>query len=330
VDVAGDFTDSPSWLGPVWIVLIVLIALEACNEFGWIGGPSALFQRWIHDSVLAAAAVLTFIRVAREPVARRAWLCFGLAMAVWCLGTVLWSIVYGGQANAPYPTFADVLWLLWYPLMAIAMLFLIRNRFRNFEVQRWLDGIAVTLMVLVAGFGLVVQPLAEHSSKGWLAAVVSFSYPVLDVLLIGVLLGIYGLMGWKPNRMWIFIGLGILASTGADAAFAVQEARGVPSGGHYDFVWTLGALLIAYAAWVRVSTEHDDDVPVTGMRAVALALIAQALAISIQITAIFKEVGKSERVVTSIVLVLASIQIILTRPRARAEAAKSVSASDPP
>jgi hypothetical protein len=203
------------------------------------------------------------------------------------------------------------------------MVFLIQVRFRNFDVQRWMDGIAVTLLVLVAGFGLLVQPLAVHSSKGWLAAVVSFSYPVLDVLLIGALLGIYGLMGWKPNRMWVFIGLGILVSTGADAAFAVQEARGIAQGDNYDFVWTIGALLIAYAAWVRVPTKHDDDVPVTGMRAVALALIAQALAISIQITAIFHEIGRSERVVTAIVLVVASIQIIVTRPRARAGAAEA-------
>ncbi len=51
------------------------------------------------------------------------------------------------------------------------------------------------------------------------------------------------------------------------------------------------------------------------MRAVALALFAQALAIGIQIYAIFHEVGRSERVVTIVVLVVASVQIILTRPR---------------
>ena len=48
---------------------------------------------------------------------------------------------------------------------------------------------------------------------------------------------------------------------------------------------------------------------------IALALFAQALAIGIQIYAIFEEVGKSERVVTIVVLVVASVQIILTRPR---------------
>ncbi len=52
------------------------------------------------------------------------------------------------------------------------------------------------------------------------------------------------------------------------------------------------------------------------MRAIALALVAQALAIGIQIYASFEEVGRSERIVTAVVLVVASVQIILARPRA--------------
>jgi hypothetical protein len=200
--------------------------------------------------------------------------------------------------------------------MVVGIVYLIRVRFRDFELHRWMDGIAVTLIVLVAGFALVVQPAAEESSRGWLAIVVDFSYPVLDVLLIGTLLGVYGLLGWKPDRMWLLIGVGILATTIGDAAFAVQEARGVAQGNGYDFVWTIGALAIAYAAWVPTHDDPEGHGRVTGMRAVALALIAQALAIGIQLYAVFEEVGRSERVVTIVVLVVASVQIILTRPRA--------------
>jgi hypothetical protein len=270
----------------------------------------------MHDVVLAAAAGLTLARALYEPTARRAWLAFGLAMSVWCLGTILWSVVYGGRAHPPYPTFADILWLLWYPLMVAGIVLLIRVRFQQFELHRWMDGIAVTLIVLVAGFALVVQPIAESSSQGWLATIVDFTYPVLDILLIGAVLGVYGLLAWKPDAMWVFIGLGIIASTTADAAFAVQQARGVADGSRYDFIWTLGAVALAYAAWVRAPTAHDDHERAIGMRAIALALIAQALAIGIQIYAFFEEVGRSERIVTAIVLVVASVQIILTRPQA--------------
>ena len=127
--------------------------------------------------------------------------------------------------------------------------------------------------------------------------------------------------------MWIFIGVGITACTCADATFAVQESRGVV-GSDYDFVWTLGALFIAYAAWVRSPSVHDDERQVTGMRAIALALIAQAIAIAIQITAVFKELGKSERIVTALVLVFASVQIILTRPKPHAVKDPAAAPSD--
>ena len=318
VDADGQLTNWPPWLLTVWIVLLALTVLEAFDELGWIARPSSFFEDGVHDAVLVGATALIFARAVFEPVARRAWLSFGCAMAVWCAGTISWNVVYGGVAHPPYPTFADVLWLLWYPLMAAGMVFLIRVRFRSFEVHRWMDGIAVMLIVLVAGFGLVVQPLADESAHSTIATIVDWGYPVLDVLLLGALLGVYGLLGWRPDAMWIFIGLGIAACTCADAAFAVQQARGVVESGHYDFVWTLGALFIAYAAWVRSPSVHDDDRQVTGMRAIALALIAQAIAIAIQITAVFRELGKSERIVTALVLVFASVQIILTRPRANA------------
>ena len=315
VDAEGELVDAPVGLRWAWAVLAALVAVEAAGDLGWIGGPSSLYALWLQDALLAASAALMFARAGFEPVARRAWLAFGGAMAVWCLGSVLWSLVYGSRPNPPYPTFADVFWLAWYPLMAAGILYLIRVRFARFELHRWLDGIAVTLIVLVAGFALVVQPAAEHSSDTRLATFVDFSYPVLDVLLIGALLGVYGLLGWKPDRMWLLTGLGILSMTVADAAFAVQQARGVAQGDRYDFIWTLGALLIAYAAWVPAPDGPEAHQQVTGMRAIALALIAQALAIGIQIYAIFEEVGKSERVVTIIVLLVASVQIILTRPR---------------
>ena len=200
VDTEGELTDAPPWLRVVWIVLVLLTAAEALDDLGWIGGPSVLYQRGIHDAVLAAAAALIMIRAAFEPVARKAWLAFGAATIVWSAGTLSWSVVYGGQANPPYPTFADVLWLLWYPFMVAGMVFLIRVRFRSFAVHRWMDGIAVMLIVLVAGFALVVQPLADKSTHGSLATVVDFSYPVLDILLVGALLGVYGLFGLETRR----------------------------------------------------------------------------------------------------------------------------------
>jgi hypothetical protein len=101
-----------------------------------------------------------------------------------------------------------------------------------------------------------------------------------------------------------------------DAVFAVSAAQGFVNDGHYEFIWTVGALMIAAAAWDQRPAGPGEPSRVTGLRAIALALMAQGLAIGIQIYAIFHEIGVSERVVTVIVLVVATVQIILTRPRA--------------
>ena len=221
VDDEGELVDSPPGMVGVWVALAVLVVLEALGELGWIGGPPWLFDTLDHDLLLAASAVLMVARAWFEPVGRRAWLAFGAAMAVWCVGSVSWSVVYGSAAHPPYPTFADVLWLAWYPLMIIGLVFLVRVRFHHFEFHRWMDGIAVTLLALVAGIAFIVEPATEHSGAGPLATVVDFSYPILDVLLIGAVLGIYGLLGWRPDGMWILIGAAVLSMTVGDAEFAV-------------------------------------------------------------------------------------------------------------
>jgi diguanylate cyclase len=318
-DEEGELLSVPLPLSYLWLALAVLTILEALNDLFGFAGPHWLYDNWIHNVILAMCAVLVLARAAYEPVARPAWLAFGMALLLWSIGSAAWAAAYAAQPDVPYPSFSDVLWLAWYPLVAVGMFYLIRLRVPRFELHRWMDGIAVTLLVLAAGFALVIQPATEHKTVGFLAAAVAFAYPVLDVLLIGAVLGVYGLLGWKPDAMWLLIGFAIVSTSIADAVFAVQEAeaRAVVSGNRYDFVWTAGALFLALAAWARAPEAEASPQAVTGMRAVALALFAQALAIGIQLYAVFREVGRSERIVAIVVLVVASVQIILTRPQRR-------------
>lgn len=296
--------------------MIVLIALEASNDIFKVA-PSTVSQNWIYDSILVASTVLILARAVYEPVGRKAWLCFGMATASWAIGTISWWLVYGGERSPPYPTFSDIFWLLWYPLMALGIIFLIRVSVPHFELHRWMDGLAVALLVLAVGFALIIQPLAEHTGQSLLATAVNFSYPVFDLLLLGAILGVYALLGWHPDRMWLFLGLAVLTTTIPDAVQTIQQAHGVVvNGSSYSFVWSISATSAAFAAWVPARGVSDGP-PVTGLRAVILPLAAQALAIGIQISAVVEPIGTSERIVTVVVLIIASVQILLTRPRAQ-------------
>jgi hypothetical protein len=318
VDAEGELLYRPAIVGYALAALGVLTLLEAMGEVFKVGGPAGLYQTWIHDLVTLGAAILILLRASYEERTRTPWLIFGVAAVSWSMGSIGWRIAYGGQTVVPYPSFADVLWLLWYPLMAVGIALLVRVHVQRFELNRWMDGIAVALLVLAGGFAIVLEPVANETLQGTTATLVDFSYPVLDLLLIGGILGVYGLLGWRPDGMWILLGLGVLAVTLADSAFAIQEAHGLADDRPYDFVWTIGAVLIACAAWVTPSSRGKAQGEVTGIRAIALVLVAQAVAAGIQIYAFFGDLGKSERIITLLVLAVTSVQVVLARPRAGA------------
>jgi uncharacterized membrane protein (DUF106 family) len=302
----------PTWMWMVWVALGIATGVQGLDELTGVGGVAHL-DDWLHNAVVAAAAALCLVRAAYEPGGRVGWAAFGAALACWATGDLLWSVLYGADARPPYPTVADVLWLAWYPLGAVGLAGLIRTRVHGFELHRWMDGLAVMLIVIIPGSVFVVQPVAQETDNGTLASSVDFSYPILDVLLLGALLGVYGLLAWRPGRMWLVLGLGLALITVSDAASAVAQARDV-SVGDWDFTWTAGALLIAAAAWV--SGPGHTHAEVYGWRAIALAVAAQVLAGVIQVYGLFHEIGPSERFVTLAVLAIATTQIILSRPRA--------------
>jgi FtsH-binding integral membrane protein len=308
----------PEVLVPVWWLLGLLCLVEALHEIFGLGTPDGVFGLGIEAFLQVAAATLCLARAAFEPRGRRAWLWIGVGLASWALGTVLWDLLYWSDPTPPYPTAADALWLAWYPLTAVGMALLIHERVRRFELHRWMDGLAVMLVVMTPAVALIVQPAATSSAEDGLATIVDFSYPILDVLLVGAILGVCGLLGWRPGRTWILLGIGCALVALADGVFSVQQARGSLLGGDYSFIWSVGALLIAAAAWAGRPAD-DLHQEVYGWRAIMLPVAAQLCAAGIQVYALFHEIGRSERLVTLIVLIVATVQIVISRPRAPSE-----------
>lgn len=304
----------PVVLVPVWWLLGLVVLVEALQEVFGVGSPDALFGLVVQAFVEVVAAMLCFARAVHEPRGRRAWLWIGTGMACWAIGSVIWDLRYSSELHPPYPTFSDALWLAWYPLVARGMALLVTERVKQFELHRWLDGLAVMLVVLAPAVALIVQPVAEHSADNGLATLVNFSYPILDVLMVGGILGVCGLLGWRPGRVWILIGLGCAVSALADGVFSVQQARGGVIGGNYDFLWSVGALLMAAAAWTSGSADETHE-EIFGWRAIALPVAAQLFAAGVQVYAFFYAIARSERLVTLIVLVIATVQIVISRPR---------------
>jgi len=302
----------------------LMVAAEAAHELLGLGGPKSdrFFDDWLHDGALWLAAGLSLwsvtamgrtIDTKAERDVRTAWILATLALAAWATGETIWSLGPRGDDAASSVTVSDAFWLAWYPLMAGALVLLARDRLRSFEIHRWMDGVVVMLVTATLWIALFLEPVSEHHSRSVLAEAVQFAYPLGDFVLVGGVLGLYALMGWRPGRMWLVLGLGLGVTGIADASSATATLAAAPGHGVYDVEWVVGALLVAYASW-QPPPGRMERVEVSGWRAIALPLAAQALAIGLQIYAYFHEVPRSERLLTVAVLVISMVQIVATRP----------------
>jgi hypothetical protein len=293
-----------------------VVAVYAAHQALGLGGRGVdgLFDHWINDGLLWCAAVACVGGALRARRSRAAWLLVAIALAVWAVGDTVWSIRFGDAAAAPATSISDVFWLAWYPLIVGALVLLVRERVPGFELHRWIDGIAVMLLLATPWVALFLEPVAEHSSASGLAVVLDFAYPLSDAILVGAVLGVFALMGWRPGRMWLVLGVALTIMGVADAISSVQALGHSHDRGIYDPAWAAAAMLIAYAAW-QPHPGRLERREAIGFQAIALAIAAQTLAIAIQVYAIFHELPRSERILTVIVLIIATVQIVISRPR---------------
>jgi hypothetical protein len=305
------------WL--IWPLLAVLVLAYAAHQDLGLGGDGTdeFFNSWLNDGLLWASAAACLVGGLRGTRARAAWILAALALASWATGDTIWSIRFGPSGDGPLTSVSDVFWLVWYPLILAALALLVRDRVPAFELHRWIDGVAVMLLVTIPWVAVFLEPVHKHSHTSQFASAVDFAYPLGNAVVFGATLGVYALMAWRPGRMWLLLGLGLGAMGIADAIYAVQ----VLSHAHhpattYSAAWTAGGLLVAYASW-QPHPGRLKPREVIGWRAVALPLTAQAVALGVQVYGIFHELPRSERILTLIVLLIAMIQIVVTRPGRR-------------
>jgi hypothetical protein len=298
-------------IGRIWLVFAALLIVYAAIG---LAGVSAVFKEGLNDGLLWAATLACFAGAVRATRSRGAWLLVTAALTSWALGDTIWSVRFAGDPSAPVTSVSDIFWLAWYPLILAALALLVRDRVPKFELHRWIDGVVVMLVVVTPWVALFLQPVANQSKASALADAVDFAYPLGDAIVVGGVLGVFTLLGWRPGRMWLALGAGLAVIGLADAVYSVQALEQSYRGGVYDAVWVGGAILIAYAAWCP-HPGRLDPWEAAGWPAVALPLLAQTVAVIIQIYGLFYPIPTAERALTIVVLLMVMVQIVVTRPR---------------
>jgi diguanylate cyclase (GGDEF)-like protein len=230
---------------------LALLAYAAHAAFG-LGSPEldGFFHDWVYCGLVTAAGAACVMRAVVVREERAAWVVMGLGLLAWAAGEVTWTLLYADKPDPSAPSVADVLQLSFYPASYTSLLLLARSRTDSFRSSLWLDGAIAALTVAALIATLAFQPIVDATSGGPAEIAVNLAYPVGDLLLLGLVVAVFGLNGWRPDPVWLLLGGGLALTAVADGLYLFQSATDqYVQGTLLDIAWPASALLVAVAAW---------------------------------------------------------------------------------
>jgi diguanylate cyclase (GGDEF)-like protein len=198
---------------------------------------------------LIASAAVCLGRAALVRLQRTAYLLLGLAATGFTGGNLVYVFHVQFLDPLPYPSLADVGYLSTYPLLLSAIAVLAYPELRALSRSALLDGALGALSCAAVGSVLVVEPALGSLQGSVLAHVVGAAYPVLDLTLVAVIVGIVTLKGGRPDATWLWLAAGVVTFAVADTVYLHRVAHNSYTvGTGLDALWAVGLTLIAVAA----------------------------------------------------------------------------------
>lgn len=197
---------------------------------------------------------------AHSPNARVRWGWWWIALACACNaigeGVYAYLVLIGHHAN-PFPSLADVFYVLFYPCMVIGVSLLPAVRVKG--TQRFkvaLDACIIAGSLLSVSWFFLLGPLYLQGADTPFSLALSLTYPVGDVLIVVALL-LVSLRGVHPPYRLVYVSLllGMLFFVYADSAYTYLGLQGSYVAGALgvDTFWIAGALCICLAAAYQVA-----------------------------------------------------------------------------
>ena len=253
----------------VWlVVLLVFCAVHAVGLLFQIGGEKYLTLRGdllnIPPSFLAALIVF-MVSKHHTGSSKRMW--FWLSMGLVSLGVAdcAWAYLELVLNTDPFPSLADVFYVLQPITFLIAFWFAPRDRARSrlADVKLGVDiAIFMTAILLVAWRIYLASTVLEYDRQ-YLALGLSLVYPIMDVLQLTVLfLLMFSGRGQLPQSLVIYLGLGLACFSTSDLIFNIQEAtNSYVTGNPIDLFNMIGAVLLSFGAFSSLNQQTTVSNP---------------------------------------------------------------------
>ncbi len=256
-------------------VQIALLLAVACFVVSTVpsfrpagAGFIPLIDGWVQGSAYVLCAVLAALRPATSPVQRLLWSLVAAALAARALGFVLYLAVVRQLEPVPYPSVADVGWLVSCLLLLIVLAVRVRQRAPRLASVLVLDGLLGALTAAAIAAALLRETLVDLTRDGTPAAAVvtNLAYPIFDVALLVVALGLLVASRWRLTRSdWVLL-TGITLFAAGDTFYVYELAAGTFRPGTWLTALTMVATVVmAFAPHTRAQTEIPERAESTPM-----------------------------------------------------------------
>ena len=224
----------------------MLSAAAVAAYFGL--GLRPLPQNVLYDAIgfSAVVAIVAGVRLHR-PRAAVAWYLIAAGQLLFVMGDVIWGVFEFALSSEPFPSVADVLYLLGYPVLAAGLLRLVRVHLRGGNVGARLDATIITIGAGLIAWVFLIDPYVDDHTLSGLELAISVAYPLSDLLVLGVgiALAVGPTVRTPVYRMLMASLVGLL---GADVIYGFQLVGSGYEVGFVDAGWLLSYVLLGTAA----------------------------------------------------------------------------------
>jgi diguanylate cyclase (GGDEF)-like protein/PAS domain S-box-containing protein len=253
-------------LAPITIVVYVFL------YFLWI----ILFKH--HDTLLTIGCDILQITA---PIIAFFWLLhayrntksnnhrtFWLFLAIGCLSFIVGEGIWNYyeiflHLAPPYPSWADLFWLLQYGFYLLAFasrMYFLKHTFTT--IRFLIDTVIVLVVAIVLNWEFIIQPtFVSLGSHSVLFNIAYLGYPVGDLFLLSGTLSLYLTSSANiPKKSFILIMAGFLSNFIVNTSFSYHVIHNNYSTGSYiDPLWSLSHLLVGLAGLYAITPTKESQ-----------------------------------------------------------------------
>ncbi|MFB6841915.1 aminotransferase class I/II-fold pyridoxal phosphate-dependent enzyme [Streptomyces sp. NPDC056361] len=261
-------------------VLVVTLLTVAYLEF-----PQRHTTLWALIGLSGVAAILVGVRIHR-PARRWPWLVLAGANLAFVGGDTAYNALeaFFGQVR-PFPSIADALYLVTYPLFAVGLFGFIRYRAVGRDLGVVLDALILTSGLALLSWVNLITPLARSEDMSWTEKAISIAYPLGDVLMLAMLARLLVPGGFRSRSVQLLT-LGTCGILASDVIYGTLQLKGTwQVGTAWDLGWvvffTAWGLAALHPSMTGLTERAPEPAPRMAERRLALlagaSLVAPAL-----------------------------------------------------